>query len=46
MKENDKNGENVSVLKITYVVQVHCDLGITHINRTQEFYILLHQINH
>ena len=27
MKENDKNGENMSVLKITYVVQVHCDLG-------------------
>ena len=43
----DKNGENVSHLKITEVVLVHCIaiLSVMIINKIQEYYILLYQIN-
>ena len=42
----DKNGENVPHLEITEVVLVHCILLIMIINKIQESYIYLFQINH
>ena len=41
----DKNGENVLHLKIAEVVLVHCDMLIMIINKIQEYYVLLFQIN-
>ena len=41
----DKNGEIVPHLEIAKVVLVHCKLSIMIINKIQEFYIHLFQIN-
>ena len=41
----DKNGENVPHLEITEVLLVHFILLIMNINKIQEYYISLFQIN-
>ena len=41
----DKNGENVPHLEITEVVLVNCNMSIMIINKIQEYYTLLFQIN-
>ena len=41
----DKNGENVPHLEITEVLLVHFVLLIMNINKIQEYYISLFQIN-
>ena len=41
----DKNGQNVPHLEITEVVLVHCDIVDMIINKSQEYYIRLFQIN-
>ena len=42
----DKKGQNVPHLEITEVVLVHCDIVDVIINKSQEYYIRLFQINH
>ena len=41
----DKNGENVPHLEITEVVLVHCNIVNNIINKIQEYYIRLFEIN-
>ena len=41
----DKNGENVPHLEITEVVLVHCNIVNNIINKIQEYYIRLCEIN-
>ena len=41
----DKNGENVPHLEITEVVLVHCNTVNNIINKIQEYYIRLFEIN-
>ena len=41
----DKNGENVPHLEITEIVLIHCDIVIMIINKNQESYARLFQIN-
>ena len=41
----DGNGENVPHIEITEVVLVRCNIFIMNINKIQEYYTLLFQIN-